>query len=113
MYRAGSMCSVLHIFGSNLSRAQTPHEGDHSSLIKELVKHKAFFTENEFWALPYDHGSPLPLRMDSKVILYRGNGPVGYSLYDTYAVMGGAPITNRPAEQKIILISESDCTQED
>ena len=75
------------------------HAGDHSKLVKELVKHKAFFTENEFWALPYDDNwSSLPLRMDSRVVLYReteGKEAKGFTLFDTYAVMGGAPITNR------------------
>ena len=51
--------------------AQTTREGDHSQLMKEVVKRKAFFTENEFWALPYDDNWSLPLRMDSRVILYR------------------------------------------
>ena len=75
------------------------HAGDHSKLVKELVKHKAFFTENEFWALPYDDNWSLPLRMDSRVVLYRekkeGEEAKGFSLFDTYAVMGGEPITNR------------------
>ena len=75
------------------------HAGDHSKLVKELVKHKAFFTENEFWALPYDDNWSLPLRMDSRVVLYRETEgqeeAEGFSLFDTYAVMGGAPITNR------------------
>ena len=82
--------------------AQTTREGDHSQLMKEVVKRKAFFTENEFWALPYDDDNwSLPLRMDSRVILYRENGAAGFTLYDTYAVMGGDPVTNRSAEQKI------------
>ena len=61
---------VNHI-GNNLTIAQTYRKGDHSQLIKEVVKHKTFFTENEFWALPYDDNWSLPLRMDSRVILYR------------------------------------------
>ena len=72
-----------------------PVIGDHSHLIMELVKHKMFFTENEFWAFPYDDNWSLPLRMDSRVVMYRVNGPTGFTLYDTYAVMGRAPITNR------------------
>ena len=83
------------LFELHPSRAQASFKGDHSKLVKELVKHKAFFTENEFWALPYDDNWSLPLRMDSRVVLYRENGQEDFSLFDTYAVMGGAPITNR------------------
>lgn len=70
-------------------------EGDHTTLIKELGRHKLFFTDNNIWVLPSKYESLLPLRLDSRVMLYQGNGPTGYSLYDSYAVKGGAPITTR------------------
>ena len=70
-------------------------EGDHTTLIKELGRHKAFYTENNIWALPFKYESLLPLRLDSRVMLYQGNGPTGYSLHDSYAVKGGVPITTR------------------
>ena len=38
--------------------------------------------------------------MDSRVVLYRENGQEDFSLFDTYAVMGGAPITNRQVDMK-------------
>ena len=70
-------------------------EGDHTNLIKELGEREAFFTEENIWALPLKYETFVPLRLDSKVMLYRGNGSKGYSLYDSYAVKGGPPITTK------------------
>ena len=45
------------------------------------------------WVIPYEHESSLALRLDSKVYLYEGNQSVGYTVYEGYAMRGGAPIT--------------------
>ena len=51
----------------------------------------------DLWVIPLDHEWEIPLRLDSRVILYNGTD-TGYSLYESYAVKGGAPITQKITE---------------
>ena len=48
--------------------------------------------------MPLHHEGLIPLRLDSRVILYKGSGTSRYSLYESYAVKGGPPITERISE---------------
>ena len=67
--------------------------GDHKNLLSELQSDPLIFDGTRVWVIPYEHESSLALRLDSKVYLYEGNQSVGYTVYQGYAMRGGAPIT--------------------
>ena len=48
--------------------------------------------------MPLHHEGLIPLRLDSRVILYNGSDTSGYSLHESYAVKGGPPVTEEISE---------------
>ena len=48
--------------------------------------------------MPLHYEGLVPLRLDSRVMLYNGTDTYGYSLYESYAIKGGPPITEKISE---------------
>ena len=70
-------------------------DGDHKDLIMELNKDSLAFTQNGLWFMPMEYLSLIDLRLDSKVFFYTDNNARGFTLFESYAIKGGSPITKR------------------
>lgn len=73
-------------------------QGSHKTWIEELSTYKHLFGETYTWVVPADYEVLLPLRLDSRVVLYNATGADGYNIYESYAVNGGDPITTKIME---------------
>ena len=79
--------------GSKPSTLMLSPRGNHEELMAELSQRPLLFSEINLWIMSQEYEPNLPLRLDSKVLLYSGNEADGYSLYDSYAIGGRAPKT--------------------
>ena len=70
-------------------------QGDHQDLLRELSGEEILFSRTTLWFMPVEYGSDLPLRLDSRVFLYKESKSGYYIVYETYAVRGGTPIVER------------------
>ena len=73
-------------------------QGDHRTLVTEWRESPHLFGQSNVWIIPLEYEHMLPLRLDSRVVLYNGSDTDGYSLHESYAVNGGAPITQKVSE---------------
>ena len=67
---------------------------DHTHLVRELSNQPLTFTNTRVWLMPLDYIPIIPLRLDSNIFFYNRTSSTDFTVYESYAIKSGVPITS-------------------
>ena len=83
LYQSKSVREINLIFLSD------DDQNDHAALIKTLT-----FTQTRVYVMPLKYMHLTPLRLDSNIYFYNRTSPISYTVFESYSIKGGNPITS-------------------
>ena len=83
LYQSKSVREINLIFLSD------DDQNDHAALIKTLT-----FTQTRVYVMPLKYMHLTPLRLDSNIFFYNRTSPISYTVFESYSIKGGNPITS-------------------